>query len=171
MLFRSINYVSTLILSVIIAFLIGIAVYIENKNFILGVFIFSTAIGIIQSISSMMNVLRLYPSMWIENLFIFIFPISLSVLVLIGLIFIHKRFGQMIVIVTKLIVIIHTIYTGVQFLMNRQLNPVSLRLYSMFNALVTLYISVLLIWVVIHYFYKPSKSKIIQNESSDITFE
>jgi len=166
-----INYVSTLILSVIIAFLIGVALYNENKNLILGVFIFSTAIGIIQSISSMMNVMRVYPSMWIENLLIFLFPISLSIIVLIGLIFIHKRFGQWIVIIAKLIVIIHTLYIGVLFLMNRQLNPVSLRLYSLFNALITLYISVLLIWVVLHYFYKPSYSKIAQSESSDISFE
>lgn len=166
-----INYVSTLLLSVIIAFLIGVALYNENKNLILWTFIFSTAIGIIQSISSMMNVLRLYPSMWIENLFIFIFPISLSVLVLIGLILIHKRVGQILVIMAKSVIIIQAIYTGFQFLMNRQINTLGLRLYSGYSSLVTIYVSVLLIGVVIHYFYKPSKSKIIRNESSDITFE
>lgn len=159
------------LLYIILAFGIGIAFYMENKTLVLVLLIINTIISLLVSISNIMMILRIYPSLLTFTNWMTIFlPLFMSILTLVGFFLIQQKVGIFLIIIVQSLSAFYFLFVlyMIDFV---NYSSYEILMINAYNRVVGIYSSVLILCFVIKYFYKPSIKQSKKIDSQEISFD
>ena len=159
------------LLYIILAFGIGIAFYMENKTLVLVLLIINTIISLLVSISNIMMILRIYPSLLTFTNWMTIFlPLFMSILTLVGFFLIQQKVGMFLIIIVQSLSAFYFLFVlyMIDFV---NYSSYEILMINAYNRVVGIYSSVLILCFVIKYFYKPSIKQSKKIDSQEISFD
>lgn len=159
------------LLYIILAFGIGIAFYMENKTLVLVLLIINTIISLLVSISNIMMILRIYPSLLTFTNWMTIFlPLFMSILTLVGFFLIQHKVGMFLIIIVQSLSAFYFLFVLYMIVFVNH-SSYEILMINAYNRVVGIYSSVLILCFVIKYFYKPSIKQSKKIDSQEISFD